>query len=153
MLETEVVQLLRERRLTLSLAESCTGGRVSDMLTNVPGCSEVLKGGVVAYSNGSKVKLLGISSATLELYGAVSAECASEMAQGARSALGADIGVSTTGIAGPGGATPIKPVGLVYIALASDDGVQVFKHQFPGDRESVRSKTAEEVLRLILRSI
>lgn len=153
MLETEVVQLLREKRLTLSLAESCTGGKVCDMLTDVPGCSEVLKGGVVAYSNGSKVKLLGVSSATLERYGAVSAECASEMAQGARSALEADIGVSTTGIAGPGGATPSKPVGLVYIAISLDEKVEVFKHQFPGGRESVRSKAAEEALRLILRSI
>ncbi|MDD1772955.1 MAG: CinA family protein [Methanomassiliicoccales archaeon] len=153
MLGTEVVQLLREKRLSIALAESCTGGRVCDMLTDVPGCSGVLKGGVVAYSNGSKVKLLGVSPATLERFGAVSAECASEMARGARSALEADIGVSTTGIAGPAGATPTKPVGMVYIALATGSGVKVSEHHFPGDRESVRSKTAEEVLRLILRSV
>lgn len=153
MLETEVVQLLREKGLTIALAESCTGGRVCDLLTNVPGCSEVLRGGVVAYSNEAKVKLLGVSNSTLEMHGAVSAECAEEMASGARKVFGSDIGLSTTGIAGPGGATPSKPVGLVYIAISTGTGTRAFKHNFYGDRKEVRSKAAEEVLSLVLRSI
>lgn len=118
-LEVVVGHMLAERKLTLALAESCTGGLIGHRITDVPGSSEYFVGGVVAYSYDAKEKLLGVHHDTLYDHGAVSAETAIEMARGARRALGADIGISATGIAGPGGGLPGKPVGLVYICLSA----------------------------------
>src|SRR3989304_5781049 len=120
-LEEVVGKLLTERKMTLALGESCPGGLVGHRLTNVPGSSSYVLGGIVAYSNEAKERLLGVRHETLEEQGAVSPETAIEMARGARAALGADVGLSVTGIAGPGGGTPDKPVGLVYVALAAGD--------------------------------
>lgn len=130
--------LLSARRLTLATAESCTGGLVGAAVTAVPGSSDFYLGGVVSYANAAKVELLGVLPATLAAYGAVSAEMAVEMAAGARMRLQTDLAVSTTGIAGPGGGSPDKPVGLVFVAVASNSGVTAMCHHFEGDRETVR---------------
>jgi PncC family amidohydrolase len=138
-------------RATLATAESCTGGNVAARITSVPGASDYFLGGIVAYANDAKVNLLGVSQETLATRGAVSAECAREMAEGARRALGADLAVSTTGIAGPAGATARKPLGLVYIALAGPDGTQVEEFHFPGGRAVVTDAATEAALLMLLR--
>ena len=153
MLEVEVLDGLRGAGLTIAIAESCTGGRICDRLTDVPGSSERFMGGVVAYSNASKVGLLGVSPSTLKASGAVSEECAREMAAGVAKAFGADMGVAVTGIAGPGGGTPEKPVGLVFIAIARKGEGTVFRMVFDGDRERVKKQATEEALRLTLAHI
>ncbi len=140
-------------RVNVATAESCTGGNVAGRLTAIAGASEYVLGGIVAYANDAKANLLGVSRETLATRGAVSAECAREMAEGARRAFGADFGISTTGIAGPGGATKRKPVGLVYIALASPDGVQSEQFHFPGDRATVIAAATEAALLMLLRGI
>lgn len=150
MLETDVLDRLGRAGLTLAIAESCTGGRICDRITDVPGSSERFKGGMVAYNNESKVKFLGVSHDTLKAHGAVSEECAIEMAAGAAKAFGADVGISVTGIAGPGGATPQKPVGLVYIGIAWKKEQAAFRYLFEGDRRNVKAQAAEQALRLIL---
>ncbi len=150
MLETDVLDRLGRAGLTLAVAESCTGGRICDRITDVPGSSEHFKGGIVAYSNDSKVKLLGVSHDTLKAHGAVSAECAIEMAAGALKAFGADVAISVTGIAGPGGATPQKPVGLVFIGVAMRKERASFRYLFDGDRRSIKAQAAEEALQLAL---
>jgi PncC family amidohydrolase len=137
----------------LATAESCTGGGVAARITAIAGASDYFQGGIVAYSNEAKAKLLGVSRETLATRGAVSAECAREMAEGARRALDADIAVSTTGIAGPGGATARKPVGLVYIAVATPDGVQVEEFHFPGGRVVITDAAAEAALLMLLRAV
>ena len=113
-----LVSLLKEKGLTLSCAESCTGGLISKSITDVSGCSSVFYGGVVSYDNSVKERILGVKSDTLSTYGAVSYQTAMEMAQGVKSALNTDIGISTTGIAGPGGGTPEKPVGTVFLGFS-----------------------------------
>lgn len=151
--EEEVLSLLRELHLTLASAESCTGGLISKRLTDIPGSSDVFAGGVVSYANDVKVRVLGVSQATLEARGAVSAETAAEMAAGVRSVLGTDIGVSVTGIAGPGGGSAEKPVGTVWFGLAHPDGVQTHTMMIPGDRGRIRtvsSLTALEMVREFL---
>jgi nicotinamide-nucleotide amidase len=120
-LEATLVKILREKKLTLSTAESCTGGLVSSAITNVSGSSEVFGFGVCTYANEAKMKLLGVKSETLEKYGAVSEQTAMEMAKGVKELSGSDISVSLTGIAGPGGGTEEKPVGLVYLGVAAGD--------------------------------
>ncbi len=150
MLEIEVLARLEKAGLTLAVAESCTGGRICDRLTDVPGASERFKGGIVAYSNESKMRLLGISHDALKEHGAVSAECAIEMAAGAAKAFGADVGISVTGIAGPGGATPQKPVGLVFIGVAMRKERASFRYLFDGDRKSIKAQATEEALQLVL---
>jgi PncC family amidohydrolase len=139
--------------VTLATAESCTGGGVAARITSVAGASDYFLGGIVAYANDAKVKLLGVSPDTLATRGAVSAECAREMAEGARRALGADLAVSTTGIAGPGGATARKPVGLVYIALAGPDGVKAEEFHFPGGRAVITDAATEAALLMLLRGV
>ena len=119
MLAEEVGKLLRSKGLTVSVAESCTGGRLGDMLTDVPGSSDYFIGGVISYGNDAKVSLLGVKPRTLKAKGAVSEEVAIQMAAGVRTKVGADIGIGITGIAGPAGGTPTKPVGLVYVAVSS----------------------------------
>jgi nicotinamide-nucleotide amidase len=139
--------------LKLATAESCTGGGVAARITSVAGASEYFLGGIVAYANDAKVKLLGVSPDTLATQGAVSAACAREMAEGARRALGSDLAVSTTGIAGPGGATARKPVGLVYIALADPNGVQAEEFYFPGGRAVITDAATEAALLMLVRGI
>lgn len=150
MLETDVLDKLGRAGLTLAVAESCTGGRICDRITDVPGSSEHFKGGIVAYSNDSKVRFLGVSHETLKAHGAVSEECAREMASGVAKAFGADLGVSVTGIAGPRGATPSKPVGLVFIGIAWKKECISFRYMFEGNREAVKMQSAEQALALLL---
>jgi nicotinamide-nucleotide amidase len=131
----EVVgEMLRQRGLRLALAESCTGGRVADALTNIPGASDYFLGGVVAYCNSAKMGLLGVDRQDLRLHGAVSDTVAAQMAAGARERFGADVGVATTGIAGPGGGTDEKPVGTLWIGLADASGARAVRMHMPGDR-------------------
>jgi PncC family amidohydrolase len=147
-LEHHVHRLFTARGKTLAAAESCTGGLVSYRITSVPGSSDYFLGGIVAYSNEMKTSLLGVAPETLERYGAVSEQCAREMAEGARRATGADIAVATTGIAGPGGATARKPVGLIYVACASPSGVTCQEVRWRQTRERNMRDAAELALRL-----
>jgi len=145
-LELVVGKLLREKKLTVSTAESCTGGLLAATLVNVSGSSEYFKGSIVAYSNEIKEKVLGVQKETLEKFGAVSEETAKEMALGVKRLLNTDIGLSTTGIAGPTGGTPQKPVGLTYMAVAFGDQVKVFKEVFPYDRNQNRISAVHYLL-------
>ncbi|MCL6516233.1 competence/damage-inducible protein A [Alicyclobacillus sp.] len=131
---------------TLAVAESCTGGGLSSMITGVPGSSAYFLGGVVAYDNRVKSSVLGVPESTLTVHGAVSEETARAMAEGVRNALGSDWGLATTGIAGPGGGTPEKPVGLVYVAVAGAKETRVFRLQLRGSREQIRLRAAKQVL-------
>ncbi|PXF51878.1 MAG: hypothetical protein C4B55_00205 [Candidatus Methanophagaceae archaeon] len=155
MIEEEIGNELRRAGggATLATAESCTGGLVSHRLTNAPGCSDYYKGGVVAYANEAKEKVLGVAGETLREKGAVSAECAVEMARGVRGLFESDFGVATTGIAGPSGGTPEKPVGLVFIAVATRDFADYEKHFFHGDRETNKREAAEAALGMLKKKI
>lgn len=135
---------------TLATAESCTGGMIGQMITAVPGSSSVYKGGIVSYTNEIKHKLLYVDETLLATEGAVSAPVAKAMAEGARQALGADIAVSVTGLAGPGGDDRGNPVGTVYIGYADEKGTEAICFHFDGDREAVRTQAAEAALELIL---
>ena len=150
-IEEVVLDLCRERGLTLATAESCTGGLVSARLTSVPGSSDVFVGGVVAYSNEVKIRELGVPEETLEAHGAVSEETAAAMAEGARERLGADVAVSVTGVAGPGGGTDEKPVGLVHLHAVGPDGARSVSFSVPSDRESIRRRAAVAALHLVRR--
>jgi PncC family amidohydrolase len=149
MIEIEVGDALRKRGLTLAAAESCTGGLVGHRITNVSGSSDYYKGGVIAYANEVKAEVLQVKREILEEKGAVSAECAEEMARGVRRLMDSDIGISTTGIAGPTGGTLDKPVGLVYIALATKDYVDYEKHIFHRDREGNKREAADAALEML----
>jgi len=151
--EARLNTLLADGRLTVAAAESCSGGEVAHRITAVAGSSAYFLGSIVAYANAAKHALLGVPEELLATRGAVSAECAAAMAEGARRAFGADLAVATTGIAGPGGATPRKPVGLVYVALATPTGTTVEEHRFPGDRRAVVDAAAEAALRLLVRGV
>ncbi|MFM7200916.1 MAG: competence/damage-inducible protein A [Myxococcota bacterium] len=146
-----IMELLRRREETVATAESCTGGLASAELTSVAGSSVAFMGGVVSYANDVKVQLLGVSDGLLAEHGAVSEPVAAAMASGVRARLGTTYGVATTGIAGPGGGTEEKPVGTVYIALATPDEVTVRKLFFAGDRERIRRYTASSALDLLRR--
>jgi nicotinamide-nucleotide amidase len=148
-----VLGLARERGLTLATAESCTGGLVAGRLTAVPGSSDVFRGGVVAYADDVKAKELGVPPALLEAHGAVSAEAARAMAEGARSQLDADVAVSTTGVAGPGGGTEEKPVGLVFLHVTGPEGEEVRRIDLPGDREMIRGRATTAALHLLRRHL
>ena len=148
-LEVIVGQQLLNRHLTLATAESCTGGLIGHRLTNVPGSSEYFLGGIIAYANEIKERVLGVSHQTLETHGAVSAETASEMARGARRVLGVDLAVSVTGIAGPGGGTAEKPIGLVYAALAAPDFERVERFVWHQDREGNKWESSEAALQMV----
>ena len=150
-IEQVVVRLLAERKLTLALAESCTGGNIGHRITNVPGASSVLMGGVISYANSAKEKLLGVNPETLERHGAVSEAVAREMALGARAQFDADIALAVTGIAGPGGGSPEKPVGTVFIALAAADGVEVQRRLNAWDRLTFKDVTATQALEMLRR--
>ena len=146
-LASRVIEIFREKGLSLALAESCTGGMIAETITNVAGASDIFYGSAVTYVNSAKEHILGVARETLEKHGAVSSECAEEMACGARSVYGADVAMSVTGIAGPGGGSEAKPVGTVWFGLATKDGVETFRRRFDGDRAAVRRQTVEEVLR------
>lgn len=148
-----VIKALATRGQTLGLAESCSGGLVSKLLTDVPGSSQVFWGGVVSYSNEAKENLLGVKSETLKRYGAVSRETAKEMAEGIRNLGHCNYGLSLTGIAGPDGGSEEKPVGLVYVGLASELGTQVKEIRFLGERDRVRMLTAKSALDWLRRSL
>ena len=148
-----VLQLLRERGLTLATAESCTGGMVAARLTAIPGASDVFLGSVVAYADAVKAAELDVPEEVLATYGAVSAEAAAAMAEGARVRLGADVAVSVTGVAGPGGGTPEKPVGLVFLHAAGPQGERTLRFDFPGDRDTIRGRAAVAALHLVRRLV
>jgi PncC family amidohydrolase len=154
-LEAQIGALLRAKNLKLVLAESCTGGLIGHRVTNIPGSSEYYLGSVTAYAYEAKERLLGVKHDTLIAYGAVSRETAIEMARGVRQALSPDFGIdailglSVTGIAGPGGGTPTKPVGLVWIGLSTPSGDWAWSYVWPGDREQNKADTAEQALKLI----
>jgi len=146
-----VLDLCRARGLTLATAESCTGGMVAARLTAVPGASDVFLGSVVAYANTVKAGELDVRQEVLDLHGAVSAETAAAMAHGVRSRLGADIGVAVTGVAGPGGGTEDKPVGLVFVHAVGPDGEEARRTELPGDREMIRGRATAASLHLVRR--
>lgn len=153
-LEEEVVSLLNQKGLTLTAAESCTGGLIAKRLTDVSGASAVFHGSLVTYSNRLKEKWLGVQAETLQTYGAVSAQTACEMALGARKAADADLAVAVTGIAGPNSDDTNKPVGLVFIALADKDSVTVekYENQFTDNvREQNRTTSAQRALEAVRR--
>jgi PncC family amidohydrolase len=149
-LEKQIGELLSQRGWTLAVAESCTGGLIAHRITNVSGSSDYFQGGVVSYSNEAKEEILGVPQETLAEQGAVSEETALAMAQGARRLFGTDIAVSVTGIAGPTGGTPEKPVGLVYIGLAAEGVDLCQKHLWEGDRGENKAQSAEAALKLLL---
>jgi nicotinamide-nucleotide amidase len=134
--------MLRESGKTLAVAESCTSGILGTYITRVPGSSDYFRGGVLCYSNDAKMKLCGVPAETLAKHGAVSAETAEALAHGVRSALSSDMGISITGIAGPGGGSAEKPVGLVYFCLSDGINAEIRRRVMPGDRESVRERAA-----------
>jgi PncC family amidohydrolase len=156
-LKVVVGQLLKQRGLTLAVAESCTGGLVSHRITDVPGSSAYYQGSITSYSNEIKERVLHVRRDTLEQYGAVSEQTAREMARGVREVLYADVGLAVTGVAGPDGGSPQKPVGLVYIALAAPDGVWVERYVWEDDggaslgRLENKARSAKAVLDLLRR--
>lgn len=151
----EIFDTLSERGRTLAVAESCTGGGLGAALTAVPGSSNVFVGGVIAYANSVKVDLLGVSLSVLETRGAVSSETAAAMVTGVRRATGADWGVAITGIAGPGGGDPGRPVGTVWICASGPavESTRCERHLFTGDRERIRSSSVRAALELLSRMI
>ena len=152
-LEEVVLKLLQKTKLTLSLAESCTGGLIANRLTNVPGASASLMCGVVSYSNASKIKILGVSEDTIRDYGAVSSQTAEEMAVGVKKINGTDIGLSITGIAGPEGGSVEKPVGLCYVGIAVGDTVKAYKFIFTGNREKIKWNSSSRALDFLRREL
>jgi PncC family amidohydrolase len=154
-LQDEIAQLLRKyqastgKLLTIGIIESATGGRISDKITNVPGSSDYFKGSIVSYSNEAKTDIVGVKKVTLRKHGAVSRQTAMEMAKGGRKQLKVDICLSDTGIAGPTGATPGKPVGLFYLGLSAKDSTLAKEHHFHGSREENKQKAAETSLTLL----
>jgi PncC family amidohydrolase len=150
----ELAGTLQERcvglGLTVSTAESCTGGLVAHLLTEVPGSSAYVRGGIVAYSDAVKRAELGVPAAVLEAHGAVSAQVAVAMAEGVRARLETDLGVAVTGVAGPDGGTASKPVGLVYVAVAGVGSPEVRRFQWPGDRSANKRASAEAAIQLLL---
>lgn len=147
--EVRVGQLLLEKGYTVACAESCTGGLLTSYLTDVAGSSAYVKGSVVSYTNEVKHGVLGVSQKNLDTVGAVSSEVAAEMAEGVRRVIGSDIGVSVTGLAGPGGGTAEKPVGLVFIGISGSRGTNVIKCNFKGSRVEVKQQAAQRALQLI----
>ncbi|WP_457567340.1 CinA family protein [Desulfurobacterium sp.] len=155
--EFKLKELMTEKKLTLSTAESCTGGLVAARIVNVPGSSEYFMGGVVSYDNSVKMKVLNVSTETLLKYGAVSEETAKEMVEGVKKLMGTECAVSTTGIAGPSGGTPEKPVGLVYIGVSVKERTEVYRFVFKDNhpdpvkrRNKIRRKAAKKALKLLL---
>ena len=153
LLEEQIVGLLQEKKVTLATAESCTGGMLASRIIDVPGVSEVFKAGLVTYANEAKQNLIGVKEDTLAQFGAVSEQTAREMVLGAIKAAKADMAVATTGIAGPGGGTKEKPVGLVYIACGSADDIIVERCLFSGSRKEIRQASVEHALGMLYKEI
>jgi PncC family amidohydrolase len=149
----ELGEKLRSLRLTLGVAESCTGGGLADAITDVAGSSDYFIGGVVSYANQAKEQILGVDPELLATHGAVSEQVARSMAEGVRRLLAVDLAVGITGVAGPGGGTPGKPVGLVYIALASEDGTDVSRYQWNEDRIGNKQRSIEAALDMLLKRL
>ncbi len=149
----EIVDWLIRHEQTLSTAESCTGGLIAHSVTDVAGSSKCFLGGIVAYSNEAKMKFLGVAEATLIAHGAVSEPVAAELAAGARSVFESNWALGVTGIAGPGGGTKEKPVGLVYIGIAGDGVLEVARHEFKGSRQTIKQATATAALRMLWRHL
>jgi nicotinamide-nucleotide amidase len=145
-IEYEIGEILKKKSLTLGAVESATGGLISHLITNVPGSSDYFKGSVVSYSNEIKIKVIGVKERSLKKYGSVSPQVAEAMAAGGRKVLAVDICVADTGIAGPGGATPGKAVGLFYIGLANKNGSLSRKHEFHGTRDQNKQSAAQAAL-------
>jgi len=152
-IEEKVVRALQERNYTVATAESCTGGLVAGTILNVSGASAVVNEGYITYSNEAKNRILGVSKETLEHFGAVSEETAREMAEGVAKVADADVGISTTGIAGPGGGTDKKPVGLIYVGCFFKGQTYVKELHLNGNRENNRKQTVEEALEMTLNKI
>lgn len=152
-MEDVVAKMLIENKLTISTAESCTGGLLAGRIINYPGISEVFMDGAVTYSNSAKMRMLGVSKDTLKKFGAVSSECAGEMAYGIAKASGTDIGISTTGLAGPGGGSDEKPVGLVYMGVSIKGKVITKKFNFTGNRQKIRDRAAYTALDFLRRAL
>lgn len=150
-LESQIGQLLRSRGWKLATAESCTGGLIADKITDVPGSSEYYLGGFVTYAYEAKVASLGVSRDTLNQFGAVSREVVLEMARGARTALGADIAISVSGVAGPGGGSPDKPVGTTWIGLAAPDGDSAQEFHWKGNRRENKELSAQAALKMLIK--
>lgn len=146
----KIFEILERNRWTVSTAESCTGGLIGAAFTDLAGSSNYYYGGVIAYDNSIKKALLGVPPETLDNYGAVSHQTALAMVNGVRNRTGTDCAISTTGIAGPGGGTPSKPVGLVFIGIAVRDCVKTFKFEFSGSREEIRRQTVAKALECLL---
>lgn len=144
-----VLAKMRRHGYRIATAESCTGGNIAHLITSIAGCSDVMLGGVVSYCNEVKMKVLGVSETTLEHYGAVSEGTVRQMAEGVRRLVGADCAVATSGIAGPGGAVPGKPVGTVWIAAATPEGVKAECCHFRGDRQSVIDRASARALTML----
>ena len=153
MVRQDLVFLLKKRKYKLALAESCTGGMIASAITDIPGSSEVFSGSAVVYSNDWKMKVLGIEKTTLGKYGAVSSQCAGEMADNVCVKYGADAGIAVTGIAGPAGGTELKPVGLVFIATRYAGKTVVRQYNFPGTRDMVRRRSVSSALNQLRRQI
>mgnify|MGYP002869011808 CR=1 FL=1 len=148
-MEYEIGNILKDKGFTLACAESCTGGLLSNRLTDVAGCSEYFKGAIVAYSNEIKKSMLGVKEETLSIFGAVSEQTALAMAIGIRQLFNTTIGISVTGIAGPSGGTVEKPVGLVYVAVSGPTGDTIKKFNFNGNRAEIKQKVVDAALVLI----
>ena len=148
-IEEKIGRLLRDRKLTLSIAESCTGGLTSNLITNVNGSSNYFERGYVVYSNRSKIELLDVPEDTIKKYGAVSSHTAIAMAEGVKRKSGTNIGLSVTGIAGPSGGTIKKPVGLVYIAVSGDKKTEYKEYRFRGKRHKIKSESANAALKCL----
>lgn len=149
-LEVVIGQVLHEKGLKFATAESCTGGLIADRITNIPGSSEYFRGGIVAYAYEAKVALLNVSWDTLRMYGAVSKETVIEMARGVRIVLGADLAISVSGIAGPGGGLPDKPVGTTWIGLSTTEGDWARRFVWQGDRLENKALSADAALQFVL---
>mgnify|MGYP005845565941 CR=1 FL=1 len=145
--------LLSKKGLSLSICESCTGGMLGSVITSIPGSSKYFKGGIIAYSNEIKKNVVGVKDYTLNRFGAVSGQTARQMAQGTRKIIGTDIGVSITGIAGPGGGTKEKPVGTVFIGIADNKKNRVYKFHFKGNRNQIRKRVCAQALKLLVNFI
>jgi len=146
-------RFLLKKRLSLSICESCTGGMLGSIITSISGSSKYFKGGIIAYSNPVKKRIAGVKNNTLRKFGAVSEQTARQMAQGVRRITKSNIGISITGIAGPGGGTKKKPVGTVYIAITDNKTILVFRFQFRGGREQIRKKACNKTLKLLINFI
>ncbi len=152
-IEIRLVKTLLENNMKIATAESCTGGMIASKITSVPGASECFDCGVITYSNEQKQKLIGVSADTLSKYGAVSEETALEMCKGVKKLANADFGISVTGIAGPGGGTPEKPVGTVWIGICGENVHKAFRFLFSGDRNQVRQQSAITAMEMARRGV